>query len=226
MLSRPKAAEAQLGADADPGVPAHSPQPGWSGLEECPACHEYLQEPATVTWPRKVLTRGDIVADALDHNPGVFDRLAKFVHHHAFDAPVHLQDRRVNNVRALQRARTTCPASFTHLSSELESLGKPALRSPAPHQPSCHPKSPSLSLSLLICEVGVTGEPISGVSPLAMPPRPRCVDDAAIVLQGPADTSWARSPEQKTPSGPPSDALGPPALMARGSVSSAGFSLS
>lgn len=40
---------------------------------------------------RRVLTCGDIMADASDQDAGVLDGLAKSVHHHALDAPVHLR---------------------------------------------------------------------------------------------------------------------------------------
>lgn len=66
-----------------------SPAPSLAALAHA-VLYPECQQPQSRAQP-VVLTCGDIVADASDHDAGVLHWLSEPVHHHAFDAPVRLQ---------------------------------------------------------------------------------------------------------------------------------------
>ena len=108
-------------------------------------------EPGAGSQPRKALTCGDVVADPLDGNAGVFDRLAKLVHHHPFDAPVDLKGPERGCAYEVQRTRTDTPPVLSHLSAEPGDSGWPS-----PPLTALSTSLTSLGLSFLICEMRVT----------------------------------------------------------------------
>lgn len=132
----------------------------------------------------RALTCGDVVANPLDRNAGVLDRLAELVHHHPFDAPVRLPGGEEGWVWPPSRA-PSLPRAWG-----LSGLGHPSRCPLEPAAPLSGPRGPRLRSEGDLGPCGQAARPGSANGPQAHRASGRRSG------RGPAQSPLPRQPRQ------------------------------